>query len=320
MQPATIIFLTCDIFCLLSTVLIAYPVIRYPKKLRTFIACFSLSTLPACVVNTLTQEGILADRWNSLTYLVSTLLMFLMHFWMLLDLAHRIRYSEACWRHWLVRLALAGLLLASTSLLLEIGFMFARNEDFPVKSAFITGVFFAIVSDGAIFNYTFLPLIRLGKNRTEDYHSKTTALGLWFMVIQGIWFTLYGALYLWFIISNTWSFFRIMLAFDYVFRFILCLMFTWPPPKRIIQYMTSHLSTSAAEESTNRGSRKTTASCSHNMSSERYNHNADEELAIKEPPNSHSIDPYASDVAILAETSGLETVKIDCSDRNYYNR
>jgi hypothetical protein len=89
-------------------------------------------------------------------------------------------------------------------------------------------------------------------------------------LIQNIWYTLYGVLYIWFFIANTWTHLHTLLALDYVFRFIENLIFTWPAPKFAIDFLSSKLPTSTSIGLST--SRKIGYSNSQQvMSSERYN-------------------------------------------------
>lgn len=85
-------------------------------------------------------------------------------------------------------------------------------------------------------------------------------------MIQNVWYTLYGAVYVWFFVMNSWEYFQSLLAIDYVMRSVENLLYTWSPPKPVIDYLSSKLPNTSINLST----RKPTAA-GHGMSSERYN-------------------------------------------------
>lgn len=67
---------------------------------------------------------------------------------------------------------------------------------------------------------------------------------------------------------NSWSYFSTLLAFDYAMRFVENLMYTWPPPKFAINYLSSKLPNSSMDASVTRNSSN---NATHAFSSERYN-------------------------------------------------
>lgn len=179
MKTGTPAFIVGNAFCFISTVLIACQVYRSPKKLRIFIGIFSLLTLPCSIVDTLTFESIISDRWNSLTYLISTFLMMTMHFTMTLDMGFQLRAENASWKHWQVVIGIGGVTASNICILVQIGILGANPLDqFPYKPAFILGVCLACVGDSSVMYYAFAPLVRRKKNRTQPIHSKTTAYGV----------------------------------------------------------------------------------------------------------------------------------------------
>lgn len=170
-------------FCFISTVLIAYQVIRHPNKLRLFILGYSMITLPASIINTVQLENLVSVRCNVLVYLVSTLIMSVTHFFMTLDVGYRLRVGEEG-NHWRDPLVLIGMLFVTgTSVFLVVQIVILAlnadgQQDHPLKACFIGGVVCAIVGDCAVFTFTFKPLIYWRKNRTNEGHSRTTALGV----------------------------------------------------------------------------------------------------------------------------------------------
>lgn len=179
MKTGTPAFIVGNAFYFISTVLIACQVYRSPKKLRIFIGIFSLLTLPCSIVDTLTFESIISDRWNSLTYLISTFLMMTMHFAMTLDMGFQLRAENASWKHWQVVIGIGGVAASNICILVQVGILGANPLDqFPYKPAFILGVCLACVGDSSVMYYAFAPLVRRKKNRTQPIHSKTTAYGV----------------------------------------------------------------------------------------------------------------------------------------------
>lgn len=128
-------------------------------------------------------------------------------------------------------------------------------------------------------------------------------------MVQNTWYTIYGVLYVWFFIANSWDYFPTLLGFDYLLRFIEILIYTWPPPKTIIDSMTSRLPNSANDSSGRKTSNNDSTSTPTNfMSSERYNKeenteynvgNACELTVRSEQPSVHSNNDYGSKVTIV---------------------
>lgn len=175
-------YIVGDVLCLVAAILIAIQVIRKPKKLRIFIGFFAVLTLPCSIVNTLTYQGIVADRWNTLSYLISTFLMLMMHLYLIMDIGYQLHGTKDIWSQGLVLTAIALLFGSDICIVVQVAFLGAHPSDpFPFRPAFITGVCLAIFSNCAAFFYAFSPLIRWRKrNRTQEAHSKTTAYGVGF--------------------------------------------------------------------------------------------------------------------------------------------
>ncbi|KAG2229925.1 hypothetical protein INT48_008306 [Thamnidium elegans] len=290
-------------FCAIASILIAYQVFKHPNKLRIFILVYSILTLPASVIATLQIEGYVSYRTNSMVYLISTLLMTVIHFFMLLDVGYRLRRGDGDWKHYLVVVGIVFLTITCILLFVQIIIM-AVNHDgeqhFPLQGAFIAGVVAALIGDSSVFTYTFMPLIYWKKNRVNDGYSRTTALGIWFYLIQNIWYFLYGVIYIWFFVMNTWDAFPTLLALDYALRFIENLLYTWPPPKWAIDYLSAKLPNTSVQLSTRKTGESSTAN--HAMSSERYNKEDDVEYGnspSKYPtvPDQHST--FGSEVTII---------------------
>lgn len=70
---------------------------------------------------------------------------------------------------------------------------------------------------------------------------------------------------------NSWNYFSTLLAFDYVLRFIENLLYTWPPPSKLIDYLSIKLSSTSIQMKY--------------MSSEQYNNTTDIE----------NVEPYSKD-------------------------
>lgn len=173
--------LASSIFCFIASVLTAYQAYKHPKKLRLIILGYSVLTLPASIVTTLHVEGYVSSKSNSLVYLISTFLMMVVHFFMLFDVAHRLRLDGANMKHPLVIIALLFLSLACIDLIAQI-ILLAINADhkaaFPAKWMFVLGVVVAILGDGSMFTYTFIPLVYWRENQINEEYSRTTALGV----------------------------------------------------------------------------------------------------------------------------------------------
>lgn len=169
-------------FCAIASILITYQVVRHPNKLRLSILFYSAITLPASIICTLRIADIVSDRVNSLTYLVSTLLMAGTHCFMLLDVGRRLRTEhETSWKNPLVITGLIFLGITGALLLTEISILAVNksgHESFPLKGCFIAGVVACIIGDSAIFTFTFQPLIYLKERRVTEGQSTTTALGV----------------------------------------------------------------------------------------------------------------------------------------------
>jgi len=173
--------ITSTVFCFISSLLIAYQVIKRPNKLRFSILGYSIFTLPASIISTLSLEGLVSQRANSLVYLVSTLLMCITHFFMVLDVGYRLRAGDAPWKHPLVLCGIAFSACTSILLLAEIIILAINSsgtEEYPLKGAFIAGVICAIIADSCVFTYTFMPLLYWREKRVNEGHSRTTALGV----------------------------------------------------------------------------------------------------------------------------------------------
>ncbi|KAI8087330.1 hypothetical protein BDF21DRAFT_335174 [Thamnidium elegans] len=222
---------------------------------------------------------------------------------MLLDVGYRLRRGDGDWKHYLVVVGIVFLTITCILLFVQIIIM-AVNHDgeqhFPLQGAFIAGVVAALIGDSSVFTYTFMPLIYWKKNRVNDGYSRTTALGIWFYLIQNIWYFLYGVIYIWFFVMNTWDAFPTLLALDYALRFIENLLYTWPPPKWAIDYLSAKLPNTSVQLSTRKTGESSTAN--HAMSSERYNKEDDVEYGnspSKYPtvPDQHST--FGSEVTII---------------------
>lgn len=46
---------------------------------------------------------------------------------------------------------------------------------------------------------------------------------------------------------NSWDYFTTLLGFDYALRFIENLLYTWPPPKKLIDYLSIKLSSTSIQ-------------------------------------------------------------------------
>ncbi|KAI9011921.1 hypothetical protein CLU79DRAFT_679972, partial [Phycomyces nitens] len=135
------------------------------------------------------------------------------------------------------------LFIATMGIICQIAILFARNESFPLRIIFMICLTLSMISSFSTFVYTFTPLLYWKENRITESHSRTTAVGTWYMSIQGSWYIFYGILYIWFFACNDNAMFSTMLLFDYCMRFILCFMHTWSPPEYIICLFTTRFFT-----------------------------------------------------------------------------
>lgn len=160
MRSATPAFIVTNILCILATCLITVQAYRNPKKLRTFLVIYALLTLPCCIVNTLAFEDIVAERWNSLTYLISTALMMTMRIYLVMDIGLRLQ-TRPGWYHGLAYSGIAFLIGSCICIVVQLGILGAHTTDqYPFRPVFITGVCLAIVASACAYLFAFLPLIR----------------------------------------------------------------------------------------------------------------------------------------------------------------
>ncbi|KAI9248120.1 hypothetical protein EDC94DRAFT_625171 [Helicostylum pulchrum] len=251
-SPIAALYITSGFLEITACVLIAVKTYYKPKKIRCILLLFSVLTLPASAVNILNYTGILPNKWNSFSYLVSTTFMLTLHFWLNLDIGKLLRVGSVQYRNPLV---LAGVITLSGSLLCltcQTIILLVRDDEYPIKPAFVTGVTFAIFCDAATYLYSFSALINLRSQRIHEGQSRTTSLGVWFLLIQFLWYGAFGVLYVWFF-CQTFEYFNTLLVFDYILRFILCLMFTWSPPRFVIEFMSGRFFSSLSQKSHSQG-------------------------------------------------------------------
>lgn len=296
-------------FCVFMIILIVFQVCRNPNKLRLSILGYSIMAIPPSIVNTLHVQGMISARTNAMVYLIATLLMTFAHFLMMLEVGYRLRIGEGNWKDPLVTVGMVFLGVSCILLLVQIGILAVNSsgsEEYPLKGCFIAGVVCSIIGHTSVFTYTFTPLIYWKKNRTNEGLSRITALGIWFFVTQNIWYTCYGALYVWFFVMNSWDYFATLLGIDYAMRFIDNVVYTWPPPKFIIDQLSSRLPNSSMGMSTRKSSNNhSTLPPTNGMSSERYNKeenveygNSNDLATPSEQRSVHSND-YGSKVTIV---------------------
>ncbi|OBZ90762.1 hypothetical protein A0J61_01170 [Choanephora cucurbitarum] len=235
-----ILYLTSVAFEVFVTLTIAWKTFAQPKKVRYVLLIFCILTLPSAFVNVATEMERVPDHWNSFCYLVSTCILLLLHFWLNLDIGRRLRTEGIQWRNVYMIITITSLVATIGCLLGQIIILLVNHEMYPRRPLFIAGVCLAIACDSGIFVYSFSTLIHLRDQRHHQGQSRATALGVWFLSIQAIWYLLFGALYIWFFFQD-WSKLSVMLAFDYIMRSLLCLMFAWPPPDCIIEFMSERL-------------------------------------------------------------------------------
>ena len=170
-------YIASILFNTIVSVLIALKTIRQPKKVRYVLLVFSLLTLPASIVNGLTYEEIIPVHWNSFGYLLSTLFMLALHFWLNLDIGKHLRVGGIQYGSPFVIAGAVGL-TGSLFVLYEIFLLLLRNDPYPFRPAFITGVCLAIFCDGATYIYSFSILIHFKSQRHHEGQSRTTSLGV----------------------------------------------------------------------------------------------------------------------------------------------
>jgi hypothetical protein len=106
---------------------------------------------------------------------------------------------------------------------------------------------------------------------------------------------------------NSWSYFSTLLALDYALRFVENLMYTWPPPRFVIGYVTSKLPNSSSNDSS--ATRKSSNNTIHGMYSERYNeervqYQDSKELQVmnSRAPSEYSVNSnYGSKITIVSK-------------------
>ncbi|KAI8985301.1 hypothetical protein BDB01DRAFT_78400 [Pilobolus umbonatus] len=237
-------------FELMVTLLIQYTTWKKPRRIMYAVSIFSLFTLPASLVNVLTYAEIIDQCWNSLTYCISTAFMLSMHFWLNLDIGQRIRPKGVQYSHPLIILGILCLLCTLSCFVANMTLMFTNNEQYPHKIIFLVGVCVSILADCITYFYAFSGLINMKKDRFHESQSKTTAIGIWYLFIQLLWYTVYGIVYVWFF-CKTWEHFITLLVMDYSLRFVLCVMFMWAPPTCVIECMAKKISVVQTEKSIN---------------------------------------------------------------------
>jgi hypothetical protein len=156
----------------------AYKTISQPRKIRYVLLTFSLLTLPASTVTILSYMDKVAMHWNSFAYLLSTLFMLGLHFWLSLDIGKHLRVGGIEWKHPLVLIGAAGLGGSMTCITVQLIVLLIRNDAYPIRPTFITGVCLAIFCDGATFIYSFSSLVHLKQRRFHEGQSRTTSLGV----------------------------------------------------------------------------------------------------------------------------------------------
>lgn len=160
MRTATPAFIVTNALCFVATCLVTIQAIRNPKKLRTFLVIYALLSLPCAIVNTLAFEDIIDDRWNSLTYLISTALMMTIRIYLVMDIGLRLQ-TRPGWFHGLAYTGIAFLIGSCICIVVQLGILGAHPTDqYPYRPVFITGVCLAIVSSACAYLFAFLPLIR----------------------------------------------------------------------------------------------------------------------------------------------------------------
>ncbi|RCH78436.1 hypothetical protein CU098_002421 [Rhizopus stolonifer] len=244
-----VIYIVVAVFCSVATLLITSQVIKNPNRLRMFVMFYSIVTLPATVINALAAERVLDLKVDVLIFLISTLLKVVSHFLMILSVGHRLRLDQASWNHPLILFGSVFLVITVVAILLQLIFVTTHFKVFEKTTSlfysFVVGLIAAIFADAFAFTYTFLPLMQWKReNRENEGNARNTAIGLWFFVTQWTCYTIQVALYLWFMISYDWDYFVILLAIEYSIRFIQNLLYTWRPPKIIVNFLTTRICTS----------------------------------------------------------------------------
>lgn len=173
------------ILCAISGVLelacaafITIRAIQKPKRVLCILSAFSILTLPACMCNILAFADYIDSKWNSFCYLFVTLFMLVLHFWLTLDIGRNLRLKGIQWKHPLVIGGIISLCGSLTCLTVEIIILLVRNDNYPLRKAFICGVCFAIVSDGLVYIYSFSALFCSKDLRMHEDQSRTAALGV----------------------------------------------------------------------------------------------------------------------------------------------
>lgn len=110
---------------------------------------------------------------------------------------------------------------------------------------------------------------------------------------------IYGALYVWFFAVNSWSYFRTLLSIDYVLRFIENLLYTWPPPRNVIGYLSSKLPGSSFQLSTRKSTNQAISSERYNMQPDVEIQQEDKDLEMADTQQTHS--SFGSKVTIITK-------------------
>jgi hypothetical protein len=165
-------------------ILILIKTIYQPRKVGCVLSAFSILTLPASIVNVLSYIDIVPIHWNSFAYLASTLFMLAIHFWLTLDIGKHLRVGGIRYNCPYVVAGAVGLGVATICIITQIVLLLVRNDPYPMRPVFVTGVCLAIVSDGCAYIYSFSSLIHFKSQRVHEGQSRTTALGVSFTFLM----------------------------------------------------------------------------------------------------------------------------------------
>jgi hypothetical protein len=117
-------------------------------------------------------------HWNSFAYLTSTLFMLALHFWLNLDIGKHLRIGGVQYNCPYVIAGTVGLVGSMICLTTQIVLLLVRDDAYPMRPAFITGVCLAIFCDSATYIYSFSALINFKSQRYHEGQSRTTSLGV----------------------------------------------------------------------------------------------------------------------------------------------
>lgn len=173
-----VLFIVSGAFGFIATLLIATQAFCRHKKILYFLFANSIVTLPASICNIITFAEYMPQHWNSFCYLFVSMFLVVLHFWLSLDIGTQLRIDGIRWSHPIIIVGLVALCGTLICAVIQITVLFIQGDNYPLRPVFITGVVFAVISDGSLFFYSLSPLIHLKSKRIHESQSRTTAIGV----------------------------------------------------------------------------------------------------------------------------------------------